>query len=79
MCNSDLITRHNIYQSAVRWSEGDAAVGAKPKQTKPSSSPNTDSVNLKPGHHQSSTLEPPAQPDPTTARRVTFATLDHHL
>jgi len=27
MCNSDLSTQHNIYQSIVRWAEGDSAIG----------------------------------------------------
>jgi DNA-directed RNA polymerase subunit N (RpoN/RPB10) len=31
MCNSDLSTQHNIYQSIVRWAEGEAAIGANPK------------------------------------------------
>ena len=33
MCNSDLSTQHNIYQSIVRWAEGDAAIGAAHSKT----------------------------------------------
>lgn len=64
MCNSDLSTQHNIYQSIVRWAEGDAALGDK-SQNHPQNHPQSNPQNTANKSTPESLKE--------QQRRVTFA------
>lgn len=78
MCNSDLSTQHNIYQSIVRWAEGEAAIGAKPHNKTHNTSTSSSSTTFNkvaapsaPSHLSSSVTKPKSTTN--SSRRVSFA------
>ena len=58
MCNSDLSTQHNIYQSVVRWAEGDAALGVANKPQPSTIHKNADLTLFTPAQQAHKPVEP---------------------